>query len=107
MPILQGVEDSVVNSNFKYKGELGLDQVSLQREEAIAHWSTLNKIREGHLARSLQTFAQEDIGEAMAQSQMRTGNRVAEDGTNATLVAALGQMVAKIAQTTPPPTSGV
>jgi hypothetical protein len=109
MPILQGVEDSVVNSNFKYKGEIGLDQVSLQREEAIAHWGAMNKVREGFLTRALQSFAQEDVSEAMAQQQMRTGNSVAESnsaiGLTTVLVSALSQVLAKLAQSTPPETA--
>jgi hypothetical protein len=105
MPILQGVEDAVVNSNFKYKGEIGLDQVSLQREEAIAHWGAMNKVREGFLTRALQTFAQPDMSEAMSISQIRTGNRTNEDGVSAALVASLAQVLAKLGQTTPPVTA--
>lgn len=104
MPILEGVEQAVTNSNFKYKAELGLDQLALQRDEAVAHWSSMNKIREGYISRSLRDFAQEDISEAMAQSQIRTGNRVAEDGTVAVLVAALSQILSKISGNTPPVT---
>lgn len=120
MPILPGTEEAVSNANYKYKGELGLDQVSLQREgaisnfllldrEATAHWGGMNKIREANISRSLLSFAQEDIGEAMAQQQVRTGNSVAETqanvGVTAALVAALAQMVVKTAQTTPPDTA--
>lgn len=120
MPILPGTEEAVSNSNYKYKGELGLDQVALQREAAISnfalldreatgHWSAMNKIREGNTSRSLLSFAQEDVGEAMAQQQMRTGNSVAETNANVglttTLVATLAQVLAKAAQTTPPYTA--
>lgn len=111
MPILPGIEEAVSNSNFKYKGELSLDQVALQRDEAIAHWGATNKIREAYLMRGTRDFAQEDVGEAMAQQQMRTGNSVAETnanvGVSAALVAAIAQIVAKLGQTTPPETGKV
>lgn len=69
----------------------------------------MNKIREGNTSRSLLSFAQEDVGEAMAQQQIRTGNSVAETqanvGLTSVLVAALGQVLAKLGQSTPPYTA--
>lgn len=101
MPILQGVEDSVTNTNFKYFGELGLHQVSLQREEAIAHWGAMNKAREGFMTRALRDFAQNDPSEAMADRQVLSSS-VPQDGINATIVASLAQILAKISNNTPP-----
>lgn len=105
MPILQGVEDSVTNSNFKYHGELGMRLVHLVESEAGAHWAATNKIREAYLMRGTRDFAQEDISEAISANYYKTGDAVAEKGVNATLVSALAQVLAKLGQTTPPYTA--
>lgn len=109
MPLDQTVVDAVGNTNFKFKGEVGTDQIVQLREESMAHWAAGNKIREGYLLRGLRDFAEENISEAMAQQQVRTGNSVAETNANVglttTLVAALGQVLAKLGQTTPPYTA--
>lgn len=108
MPLNSDVVEAVANTNFKYKGEIGTDQIISLREEANAHWAACNKIREAYLMRGTRDFAQEDVGEAMAQQQMRTGNSVAENQSNvgltAMLVAALGQMLGKQGNNTPPET---
>jgi|SRR6478735_2372656 len=109
MPLDESVIAAVSNTNFKYKGEVGTDQMIQLREESMAHWSAGNKIREGYLLRGLRDFAEENIGEAMAQQQVRTGNSVAENnasvGLTAALVASLAQVVAKLGQSTPPETA--
>jgi hypothetical protein len=108
MPLDESVIQAVSNTNFKVKGEIGTDQIIQLREESMAHWAAGNKIREGYLLRGLRDFAEENISEAMAQQQVRTGNSVAETnsavGLSAALVASLAQIVAKLGQSTPPET---
>lgn len=108
MPLDPSVIDTVSNTNFKYKAEVGTDQVIQLREESMAHWAAGNKIREAYLLRGTRDFAEVNIGEAMASEQMRTGNAVAETQSNvgltALLVAALGQMLSKQGNNTPPET---
>lgn len=108
MPLDQTVVDAVGNTNFKYKGEVGTDQIVQLREESMAHWAAGNKIREGYLLRGLRDFAEVNTIEAMSNQQVRTGNSVAEVDANvgltAALVAALAQIVSKSGDNTPPQT---
>lgn len=104
MPILQGVEDSVTNSNFKYAGELGMRLTHLVESEAGAHWAATNKIREAYLMRGTRDFAQEDISEAISANYYKTGDAVGEKGIVAALVAAVAQMLSKQGNNAPPQT---
>lgn len=103
MPILQGVEDSVTNANFKYFGELGLQQVSLQRDEAIAHWGAMNKAREGFMTRALRDFAEPNPSEAKS-SEAILQSSVPSEGIYSALAAALAQIVSKQGDNAPPST---
>lgn len=104
MPILQGVEDAVSNSNFKVVGESVAAQVSLQRDEAVAHWSAMNKIREAAITRGVQNLVEDNPSQAMSDSQLLTGNAVAQQGSALALAAALAQILGKTGDNTPPQT---
>lgn len=104
MPILEGIETSTSNANLKVVGEIPATQVGLMREEAVAHWGAMNKIREASVGRMVKGLVEIDPAEAKSAETVLTGHKLASDALNNGLAAAIVQMLGKQGNNSPPST---
>jgi hypothetical protein len=105
MAIDQGVLDSVAGSNFKTLADGPAFFMNSLIADSLTNQRNVNSIREASLSAALHKFASVDIGEAIAENKIATGNDLAQQ------LAAMGNMVAALqqsmkgAQTTIPTTA--
>ena len=101
MALNPDVVESVANSNFKNVADSPAFYTGMMHADSIAHQRAVNTIRE----KTLINLAEVDVAEAIAANKMTTGNDLG--GIVASLGAAVAslQQLAKIGQTTPPPTA--
>lgn len=92
MPLDQSTLDSVANSNFKNQGEMPIQFSNLLLNDALIAGRNMTAIREKSVARSLERMDEKNSDESGFV-----------DGTGVTL-ATIAQILAKLAQTTPPST---
>lgn len=86
--------------NSKAVTDAGVQLILSNAQSLTGHMDRLRYIGEAAVGRMQQTLVQEDPMEAAAAKQILTGDA----RLDSTLVAALAQILTKVAQTTPPPT---
>lgn len=102
------VKDAATAVNAKSAMEaptlMGHRVADLIANEAAAHWSAMNQLRQAATAKAVELLLTSDAAEATALNKILTGNDVASQMQ--ALLAALnsGQQGVKAAQTTPPVT---
>jgi hypothetical protein len=106
MAVDQGILDSVASANYKTLSELGSHSAGLAMQNAVAHQSGLNQIRELALGALAKTMVEMDPSESISVLKALSGNDVAQQVTSLLAALSMGQQSAKVAQTTPPPTGG-
>lgn len=103
IPSPASMGDVAYELNSKAITDAGVQLILGNAQSLTGHMDRLRYIGEAAVGRMQQTLVQEDPMEAAAAKQILTGHA---GGDNA-LVAALAQILAKISQTTPPPTHSV
>ena len=106
MPIPESIIDSVASANLKNVGEAPAFYSGLAMGNAVPDQQAMNVIRQAAVGSIVKSLTEVDPSEAVAALKMTSGNEVAS--TLGQLLAALqsGQVGTKVAQTTPPITSG-
>lgn len=111
------VREAVANANFKVTAEAPTVMQNLALQNFIAHQQRLNQIAESELVsaqalnrailgRVVNSLLDTEPTDALAAQKVFSGNDVAQQITSLLAALASGQQGAKVAQTTPPPTTG-
>jgi len=117
MPLPEEVVQSVSSTNFKSLGDgpsfyhnlamsNSVNQQNLAAQNAIAQQQALGTVLTAAVGKIVKALTEADAEEAVSLSKVMSGDDVAQK--IASLIGALGfgQIGAKTAQTTPPPTGG-
>lgn len=105
MALNETVIDGVMNANFKNVAEMPAIAAGLSSQNAVSHQQALNLITQVTMMESMLQRAGTDPTEAKAMSTIMQSDLGAITAQLGTVTAAL-QVLAKMAQTTPPPTTG-
>jgi len=100
IPAFETIPDAVANTNFKLYGDASAAVPLLMSQNAAAHANRVSALSENLLAAWGNRLVKADVTEAVASEKMLTGRQ--SQGIAESL--ALGQILTKSAQTTPPPT---
>jgi len=100
IPAPASMGDVAYELNSKAVTDAGVQLILGNAQSLTGHMDRLRYIGEAAVGRMQATLVQEDPMEAAAAKQILTGHA----GLDNTLVAAVAQILAKLAQSTPPPT---
>ncbi len=102
IPTPASMGDVAYELNSKAVTDAGVQLILSNAQSLSGHMDRMRYIGEAAVGRMQATLVQEDPMEAAAAKQILTGHA----GGDNVLVAALAQILTKIAQTSPPVTSG-